>query len=148
MKMKPQGDWLLFMDSECANSAYRALEWHLTSSSLVPETVPLFAFEMLNGSWCPIHKTWFLAQCNSVWSSHFPSPISGHLFRIGGTTHLLLLGIDPFIVMVQGHWSSNAFLTYWHKCKEIIPLSIGFSLDSHSSILSTMSHFKVKLLNK
>ena len=27
--------------------------------------------------------------------------------------HLLLLGIDPFIVMVQGHWKSDAFLSYW-----------------------------------
>jgi len=34
------------------------------------------------------------------------------------------------------------------EVREIIPLFISFSLDSHSSILTTMSWFKSKLLNK
>jgi len=35
--------------------------------------------------------------------------VKGHGFHIGGTTHLLLLGVNPWIVMVQGHWSSKRF---------------------------------------
>jgi len=34
-------------------------------------------------------------------------PLRGQSFKIGGTTHLLLLGIDPWIVMVQGRWGSQ-----------------------------------------
>ena len=59
--------------------------------------------------------------------------------------HLLLLGVDRFIVMAQGRWLSSAFLSYWHLCKEIIPLFIGFSLGSWSSILDTMSAFRTCL---
>src|SRR5882724_965176 len=62
---------------------------------------------------------------------------------ISGTTHLLLLGVDPFIVMVQGRWSSNSFLLYWRKSEEIVPLFISFSLNAHSPILTTMSCFKL-----
>jgi len=50
--------------------------------------------------------------------------------------------------MVQGHWSSQAFLGYWRKCEEILSLFIGFSFQSHESILSTMSMFKNRLLGK
>ena len=65
-KTKPQGDWLLFTDSECANSACHAPKWHLFSNSIVPDSGPLFAFETLDGLWCPMKKSWFLAQCNSI----------------------------------------------------------------------------------
>ena len=95
-----------------------------------------------------MQKEWFLTRCCQTWSPCFPLPITGHLFCISSTTHLLLLSVDPFIVVVQGHWSSNAFLAYWWNCQEIIPLFIGFSLDSQSSILMTMSHFKDHLTNK
>ena len=70
----------------------------------------------------------------------------GHGFRIGGTTHLLLLSIDPWIVMVQGHWGSQAFLSYWRQCEEILPLFMGFHLQDHASILMTMLAFRLKLL--
>jgi len=127
-KTKPGSDWLLFTDSQCTNSTCCSLKWHLSSNSLVPNAAPLLAFKTLDGTWFPMQKNWFLTQCNSIWVSHFPSPISGHSFQIGGTTHLFLLSIDVFIIMVQGHWSSNAFLSYWQKCKEIIPLFIASPL--------------------
>jgi len=61
-----------------------------------------------------------------VWSNASLPPLSGHSFRIGGTTRMLLLGIDPFIIMAQGHWKSTAFLEYWRLCEEIIPTFISF----------------------
>jgi len=48
-------------------------------------------------------RSWFLSRCNEVWSSKGLSTLLGHSFKIGGTTHLLLLGINPFIMMAQGH---------------------------------------------
>src|SRR5882672_1168037 len=73
--------------------------------------------------------------------------LSGHSFRIRGTMHLLLLGVDPFIVMAQGRWQSTAFLEYWQLCEEIIPTFIGFSMSSQSSLLSTMALFKQHLIS-
>jgi len=90
--------------------------------------------------------TWFLVRCNETWIANGLQALTGHSFRIGSTTHLLFLGINPFIVMVQGHWKSVAFLQYWHNCEEIIPTFIGFSMASKSSLLSSMSSFKHKLL--
>src|SRR5882724_8533983 len=78
MKTKPNGDWLLFTDSECVNSAYCALRWHLSSNSGLSSAVPLFAFETLDGGWSPMWKSWFLTQCNGLWSTQSPLPISGH----------------------------------------------------------------------
>ena len=48
--------------------------------------------------------------------------------------------------MVQGHWKSLAFLEYWWNCEEIIPTIISLSLDTHSSILISMTLFKHCLL--
>ena len=70
----------------------------------------------------------------------------GHTFRIGGTTHLLLLGVEPMIVMVIGRWSSKAFLGYWRICNEILAMFVGFSMDSLQSVITTMSNFKATLL--
>jgi len=89
--------------------------------------------------------TWFLNRCNAIWEKDGLSSAKGHGFHIGGTMHLLLLGVDPWIVMVQGHWSSQSFLTYWHKCEDILCFFTGFSFQSHESILSTMKVFKERL---
>jgi len=84
-------------------------------------------------------KVWFLARCNEIWSSCSLQALDGHSYHLGGTTHLLLKGVDPFIVMVQGQWKSTDFLEYWQLCEEITPTFIGFSLSSKSSILSNDS---------
>ena len=77
-KRKPAGDWLLFTDSECMNSAYTALVFHLFTNSHLAETAPFFAFETLDGGWSPMWRGWFLGQCNYVWCSQFLTPINGH----------------------------------------------------------------------
>jgi len=105
-------------------------------------------FETGEGMWSPMRHSWCLAWCNEVWSHEGLVLVKGHGFRISGTTHLLLLGVDPWVVMVQGRWSSQSFLSYWCNCEEILLLFIGFSLESHESILSTMKIFKNRLLNK
>ena len=136
---------LSILQTPPVNAAQPALERHLASNSAVPSHAPLFAFETGADSWSPMSRTWFLRRCNDIWEKDSLSSIKGHGFRIGGTTHLLLLGINPWVVMVQGQWSSQSFLTYWRKCKEILSLFIGFSLQSQESVLSTMNSFKSRL---
>jgi len=40
---------------------------------------------------------------------------------MGGTTHNLLLGVDPFVVIIRRRWS-DSFLACWRHCGEILPL--------------------------
>src|SRR5882724_2667992 len=137
-----------FSNSTCQCSPTLAFEHHISSNTNLPSDAPLFAFETAGGSWSPLKRAWFVDRCNEIWSTKGYPTTTGHGFRIGGTTHLLLLGVDPWIVMVQGRWSSQAFLGYWRRCEEILPMFIGFSFQSHDSILLSMSSFKNKLTGK
>ena len=56
--------------------------------------------------------------------------MSDHVFQIGGTTELLLQGVNPDIITVQGHWSSWAFLEYWHHIKTVPPLFLSLSINT------------------
>ena len=141
-KTRPLRDWLMFVDSGCPCSTLAALQFHLLMNTSIPAHAPLFAFKTINQPFIPMRRDWFMTHCNEIWSRNGFSMLNGHSFRIGGTTHLLLLGVDPFIVTVQGRWTSNAFLAYWCLCEKIIPLFIRFLLDSHASILNTMSVFR------
>ena len=138
-----------------------AFQNHLTINSNIPPEVPLFAWETTNG-WAPMTKAWFMEHCNQVWQlegqyhikkgpPNYPltglGECKGHTFRIGSTTHLLLLGVEPMIVMVIGRWSSKVFLGYWCNCNEILAMFVRFSMDSLQSVITTMSNFKATLLS-
>ena len=144
-KTKENGKDINITDSTCSCGVITALEHHLSSNMAIPVSAPLFMFEMVDIQWSPMKWAWFMARCNAVWEKEGLASIKGHGFHIGGTTHLLLLGVNLWVVMVQGQWSSQAFLSNWHKCEDILCLFIGFSFQSHDSILSTMHVFKAKL---
>jgi len=55
--------------------------------------------------------------------------------------HHLMSSMDPWVVMIIGHWSSNAFLVYWCKLEEILPNFISEAYDSVESLTSRMSRF-------
>ena len=137
---------ILWTDSACLASAIWAIKNHLDVNDKLPTDAHLFAFEGDDSKHYAIKRSWFLDCCNEIWKSAKLPTIMGHSFHIGGTTHLLLIGVDPFVVMVQGWWKSNAFLKYWCNCEEIVPTLIGFSLQSCSSILTRMSAFKQRLI--
>src|SRR5882672_1379735 len=145
--MCPRGEEIRWMDSNCPCSVIWAFNNHWTMNSHVPASGHLFGFETDTGGFAPMWWQWFIGRCSEVWATRGLSALSGHSFRIGGTTHLLLLGVDPFIVMAQARWRSMAFLEYWRLCEEIIPSFIGFSLQLQSSFLSSMNLFKQRLLS-
>jgi len=136
----------MWTDSACECSAHWSFKNHFKINHLAPPSSHLFGFEGADGIFYPMKRAWFISRCNEVWSSNGEVPLTGHSFRIGGTTHLLLMGVDPFIMMVQGRWKSAAFLDYWCSCEEIIPTCIGFSQLSKQSILSTMCSFKQRIV--
>ena len=126
-------------DLTCECIPTQAFEHHRSSKTNIPLDAPLFAFEMVDSSWSPMRCSWIVERWNEIWHEEGCSSDMGHGFHIGGTMHLLLLGVNPWIVMVQGCWSSQAFLGYWQRCKKILSLFIGFSFQSCESILTTMS---------
>jgi hypothetical protein len=65
----------------------------------------------------------FMDFCTDVWSRAALAHVLGHSFRIGGAVELLLAGVPPEIVAATGGWTSLAFLLYWRRMEEILPMS-------------------------
>lgn len=99
----------------------------------------MFSFETDGGHWAPLTRSWFIDRCNAVWIEADLPTLSGHCFRIGGATELLLRGTHPDIVAMLGGWKSHAFLEYWRKIEAILPLFISKSFDRSCIQLAKMS---------
>jgi len=145
MKTDSKGADIYMSDSTCNCSVTITFEHHLTSNTNILPSAPLFMFEKSDGPWDLMRRAWFLDRCNEVWAKENLTLVKGHGFCIGSTMHLLLLGVNLWVVMAQGHWSLQLFLLYWCHCKEILALFIGFSFQTHKSISTTMSSFKSNL---
>lgn len=98
-----------------------ALRHHLSGTAAVPRTAPLFGFETREGDWAPM----FLDRVNEVWVAEGLEKLSGHCFHIGGTMELLLRGTYPDVVAMLGSWESRAFLKYWPKIEQILPVFVA-----------------------
>ncbi|KAF5378168.1 hypothetical protein D9615_007586 [Tricholomella constricta] len=98
------------------------LKRHFTLNCPKSLSSPLASYLSSNGALVILSKRRFLACCNEVFSARKLPTISGHCFRISGTTHLLLAGVPPDIVKVMGRWSSDAFLRYWRSLELIAPI--------------------------
>ena len=108
-----------------------ALRHHLLINRDVPSSAPLFAYASPDrpSGWAPLTRDWFLTRCHEVWRAADLPSLSGHCFRIGGATELLLRGTPPDVVALQGGWRSRAFLQYWRKIDTILPVFISDSFD-------------------
>ena len=56
--------------------------------------------------------------------------ILGHSYCIGGSVHLLSIGIALEIIMKLGGWTSLCFLLYWHHLELIIPLALTHAWET------------------
>ena len=89
----------------------------------IPHDAHLFSYATSNG-FSPLTKPLFLRRCNEIWRSLGYPRTTGHCFRIGGTTELLLSGTPPDVVKATGRWSSDSFLRYWRSLEDIAPYYI------------------------
>jgi hypothetical protein len=89
----------------------------------IPFDQPLFSYRLPNGGYRAMTKQDFLSFVNKIWSDAGLLQVYGHSFRIGGAVELLLAGVPPEVVAATGGWSSLAFLLYWRRLKEILPMS-------------------------
>lgn len=107
------------------SDAIKAYENHMRVNKTPPDE-PLCSYESAPGKYLPLTRKRFLAHCNEVWMC-YGFPIStGHSFRIGGTTKLLLANVAPDVVKLMGRWSSDAFLRYWRSLELIAPMHAEF----------------------
>lgn len=74
-----------------------------------------------------LSKHEFISRCNAIWLAHNMPQATGHSFRIGGTTHLLLCGINPNTIKKAGRWASDSYLRYWRSLEIILPTAVRFA---------------------
>ncbi|PPQ87712.1 hypothetical protein CVT24_008500 [Panaeolus cyanescens] len=120
------GQTIVILPQDNVSNPLPLLQNHLFVNQ-PPIHVPLFSYHSSNHG--PHHtftlsKPTFLARCNSILTTLGYEQISGHSFRIGGTSTLLASGIPSDVVKTMGRWSSDSFLRYWRHIDRIAPAQI------------------------
>ncbi|KZW00072.1 DNA breaking-rejoining enzyme, partial [Exidia glandulosa HHB12029] len=117
-KVERQGVWVWI--ARHYNDPSFALQDHIRVNSLSPDD-PLFAYRHDEShELIALTKSAFLGCLNEIWAESGMQRITGHSFRIGGTTALLRAGVDPDVVKMAGRWKSDSFLQYWRALDHII----------------------------
>jgi hypothetical protein len=119
-KTNRQGQDVALVRQRGTINPLRALHNHLQLNKN-PIHLPLFTFKTGN-TYQTLTKRAFLNRCNRIWSLCGQPTVTGHSFRIGGTTHYLLAGVPPDVVKVTGRWSTDSFLRYWRTVECIAPI--------------------------
>ncbi|KAJ7174969.1 DNA breaking-rejoining enzyme [Mycena crocata] len=124
-KTKVNGEDVVLVSQTSPINPRVALDMHLTVNKCNTQAT-LFAYTSTNGVATVLTKAKFLQRCNEIWQRAGYPRTTGHSFRIGGTTELLLAGISPDIVKAMGRWSSDAFHRYWRSLEDLAPLHAEF----------------------
>jgi integrase len=122
---KEKGEEVILCRQYHRTDPIAALENHLRINNLSPSD-PLCSFRQSDRSLRTLTKSHFLKKCNEIWIRDGLRHSTGHEFRIGGTTHLLLCKGPPDIVKMMGRWSSDAFQKYWRQIEILAPLYVEF----------------------
>ncbi|KIY49109.1 hypothetical protein FISHEDRAFT_42092 [Fistulina hepatica ATCC 64428] len=117
-----------------------AIRVHLTVNADLPASAPFFSFSSPStpSGYHILTKSAFMARCTAIWSRHSLDHVLGHSFRIGGAVELLLAGVPPEVVAATGGWTSLAFLLYWRRMEDILPMSTSRAYSTTS--ISQLSH--------
>ncbi|KAJ6489476.1 hypothetical protein C8R47DRAFT_951031, partial [Mycena vitilis] len=116
-----QGDNTMLCRQNSRSDPVRAIEEHL-SLNAIPANLPLFSYRNASDQLVCLTRKKLMSRCNEIWSRHGYPAITGHSFRIGGTTELLLAGVHPDVVQAMGRWKSDAFKIYWRRLDLLAPL--------------------------
>ena len=136
-KTHHHGDNVVLAHRQSTTNPLRLLQLHLKTSILSGD-LPLFSYHTPQGP-SMLTKRDFLTRCNTIWVRKGHPRITGHSFRIGGTTELLLAGVPPDIVKAAGRWNSDAFLRYWRCLEKLVPL---YTNSSFSRSRKTRYHIR------
>lgn len=118
-KTHRDGQEVVLVDQQAPVNPISLLKNHLRVNA-VPNNDYIFSYMTADGR-SFLTKSLFLQRCNTIWNALGYPRTTGHSFRIGGTTELLIAGTPPDVVKVTGRWSSEAFLKYWRSLDDIAP---------------------------
>jgi hypothetical protein len=121
-KTHRHGQDVVLVDQRADINPIILLKEHLRINN-IPNDTHLFSYASTSG-FSPLTKSMFLRRCNEIWQILGYPRTSGHCFRIGGTTELLIAGTPPDVVKATGRWSSDSFMRYWRSLDEIAPLHV------------------------
>ncbi|KAJ3981028.1 hypothetical protein F5890DRAFT_1418456 [Lentinula detonsa] len=141
---KELGADISFTGREDALCPYKALKLHLSHGSNIPDSSSLFAFHDQQNVLHHMTKKHFLNFVLSIWAKAGTPNIHGHSFHIGGAVELLLIGVPPHIVAQTGGWTSLAFLLYWCRIVDLLPLHThkAYSDDQWSKTRTAIEQYK------
>jgi hypothetical protein len=118
-KTHHHGQDIVLVDQHTTVNPITLLKKHLRINNISNDT-HLFSYSTPNG-FSSLTKPLFMRRCNMIWHALGYPRATGHCFRIGGTTELLIAGTPPDVVKATGRWSSNSFLRYWRSLDDIAP---------------------------
>ncbi|EFP74455.2 uncharacterized protein PGTG_00411 [Puccinia graminis f. sp. tritici CRL 75-36-700-3] len=76
-----------------------------------PCNVPLFGYNSPAG-WVNLVKAKVVRTLGQVWDSHGYQGITGHSFRVGGTSLRYAIGVPVEEICALGRWTSNCYKLY------------------------------------
>jgi hypothetical protein len=122
-----------------------ALKNHITVNNSIPGSFALFAYKTNSGEPKNLTKQEFLSFVTNIWSAAKLAHVLGHSFRIGGAVELLLAGVPPEVVAAIGGWTSLAFLLYWRRMEEILPMSTSkaYNKSHFDNLASIFEQFRI-----
>lgn len=121
--LQSRGESVVLTTQPGSLSLTKALREHIYVNRLHPED-PLLAYRDDNSDLKVLSKAFFLKKCNAIWSETGIPKMSGHCFRIGGTTHFLIAGVAPEVVKAIGRWKSDVFLKYWRDLDSLASIHL------------------------
>jgi hypothetical protein len=99
-KTHHHGQDVVLVDQLAAINPISLLKRHLRVNK-VPDNTHIFAYASSDG-WSSLTKSVFLHCCNTIWQALGYPRTTGHCFRIGGTTELLIAGTPPDVMRAMG----------------------------------------------
>jgi hypothetical protein len=66
--------------------------------------------------------------------------------QFGGASELLTAGVSPEVVARQGGWTSLAFLLYWRRVEQILPMNItgAYNRKRVQELAVEMESFRIR----
>jgi hypothetical protein len=117
---RARGDDVWIPRQEAPLDPIHAMHKHFIKNKLNNDH-PIAAYRDAHGTILTLTRSKFVCRINQILKDTkkgYPR-ISGHCFRIGGTTFYLVSGVPPDMVKKFGRWRSQAFLEYW-RCLDYL----------------------------
>ena len=117
---KSRGDDVWIPRQEAPLDPIHAIHKHFVKNRL-RRSHPIAAYRDIHDNVVTLTRSKFIHRINTILKATnkgYPR-ITGHCFRIGGTTFYLISDVPPDMVKKFGRWRSQAFLEYW-RCLDYL----------------------------